>query len=170
MARGAGRCSAALPERPPRRSCRPLHPVRGGIPPMEQLLIKMARQLDALDEASLLALWDRATPSSFPISNPRSVGRKRRWFFRSFRPSGGKTSCSITAGRRRYIPARRRSPSRSRTFFWTRQRAGLLLRSPSAKPRLSSSARTAVQRRMPPKSPAEKAEAAGKPFFPPDSR
>lgn len=111
-----------------------------------------------------------STPSSFPISNPRSVGRKRRWFFRSFRPSGGKTSCSITAGRRRYIPARRRSPSRSRTFFWTRQRAGLLLRSPSAKPRLSSSARTAVQRRMPPKSPAEKAEAAGKPFFPPDSR
>ena len=59
MARGAGRCSAALPERPPRRSCRPLHPVRGGIPPMEQLLIKMARQLDALDEASLLALWDK---------------------------------------------------------------------------------------------------------------
>lgn len=49
------------------------------------------------------------TPSSFPISNPRSVGRKRRWFFRSFRPSGGKTSCSITAGRRRCIPARRRS-------------------------------------------------------------
>ena len=26
---------------------------------MEQLLIKMARQLDALDEASLLALWDK---------------------------------------------------------------------------------------------------------------
>ena len=55
---------------------------------------------------------------------------------------------------------------RSRTFFWTPQRAGLLLRSPSAKPRLSSSARTTVQRRMSPKSPAEKAEAAGKPFFP----
>ena len=169
MVRGAGRCSAALPERPPRRSCRPLHPVRGGIPPMEQLLIKMARQLDALDEASLLALWDKyaVIVSHF---EPTKRWRKRRWFFRSFRPSGGKTSCSITAGRRRCIPARRHSPSRSRTFFWTRQRAGLFLRSPSAKPRLSSSARTAVQRRMPPKSPAEKAEAAGKPFFPPDSR
>ena len=87
-------------------------------PPMEQLLIKMARQLDALDEASLLALWDKyaVIVSHF---EPRSVGRKRRWFFLSFRPSGGKTSCSITAGRRRCIPARRRSPSRSRTFFWT---------------------------------------------------
>ena len=169
MVRGAGRCSAALPERPPRRSCRPLHPVRGGIPPMEQLLIKMARQLDALDEASLLALWDKyaVIVSHF---EPTKRWEEAALVFRSFRPSGGKTSCSITAGRRRCIPARRHSPSRSRTFFWTRQRAGLLLRSPSAKPRLSSSARTAVQRRMPPKSPAEKAEAAGKPFFPPDSR
>ena len=109
---------------------------------MEQLLIKMARQLDALDEASLLALWDKY---AVIVSHFEPT---KRW----------------------EEAALRRSPSRSRTFFWTRQRAGLLLRSPSAKPRLSSSARTAVQRRMPPKSPAEKAEAAGKPFFPPDSR
>ena len=166
MVRGAGRCFAALPARPPRRLCRPLHPVRGGIPPMEQLLIKMARQLDALDEASLLALWDKyaVIVSHFePTKRWEEAAlvfsfiQAKRWKNQLFNYSW----C---------IPARRRSPSRSRTFFWTPQRAGLLLRSPSAKPRLSSSARTAVQRRMPPKSPAEKAEAAGKPFFPPDSR
>ena len=136
---------------------------------MEQLLIKMARQLDALDEASLLALWDKyaVIVSHF---EPTKRWEEAALVFSFIQAKRWKNSCSITAGRRRYIPARRRSPSRSRTFFWTRQRAGLLLRSPSAKPRLSSSARTAVQRRMPPKSPAEKAEAAGKPFFPPDSR
>ena len=131
---------------------------------MEQLLIKMARQLDALDEASLLALWDKyaVIVSHFePTKRWEEAAlvfsfiQAKRWKNQLFNYSWS---------------ARRRSPSRSRTFFWTRQRVGLLLRSPSAKPRLSSSARTAVQRRMPPKSPAEKAEAAGKPFFPPDSR
>ena len=133
---------------------------------MEQLLIKMARQLDALDEASLLALWDKyaVIVSHFePTKRWEEAAlvfsfiQAKRWKNQLFNYSWS-------------IPVRRHSPSRSRTFFWTRQRAGLLLRSPSAKPRLSSSARTAVQRRMPPKSPAEKAEAAGKPFFPPDSR
>ena len=47
---------------------------------MEQLLIKMARQLDALDEASLLALWDKyaVIVSHF---EPTKRWRKRRWFF-----------------------------------------------------------------------------------------
>lgn len=47
---------------------------------MEQLLIKMARQLDALDEASLLALWDKyaVIVSRF---EPTKRWRKRRWFF-----------------------------------------------------------------------------------------
>ena len=132
---------------------------------MEQLLIKMARQLDALDEASLLALWDKyaVIVSHF---EPTKRWEEAALVFSFIQAKRWKNQLFNY----RCIPARRRSPSRSRTFFWTRQRAGLLLRSPSAKPRLSSSARTAVQRRMPPKSPAEKAEAAGKPFFPPDSR
>ena len=85
---------------------------------MEQLLIKMARQLDALDEASLLALWDKYAVIVSHFEPTKRWEEKRRRLFLSFRPSGGKTSCSITAGRRRCIPARRRSPSRSRTFFW----------------------------------------------------
>lgn len=169
MVRGAGRCSAALPERPPRRSCRPLHPVRGGIPPMEQLLIKMARQLDALDEASLLALWDKyaVIVSHF---EPTKRWEEAALVFSFIQAKRWKTSCSITAGRRRYIPARRRSRRGAGLFSGPANGQACSCEAPSAKPRLSSSARTAVQRRMPPKSPAEKAEAAGKPFFPPDSR
>ena len=136
-------------------------------PPMEQLLIKMARQLDALDEASLLALWDKyaVIVSHF---EPTKRWEEAALVFRSFRPSGGKTSCSITAGRRRYIPARRRS----------RRGAGLFLDPPTGRPAPAKPKRNrdypvppAPQSRgIPPKSPAEKAEAAGKPFFPPDSR
>ena len=40
---------------------------------MEQLLIKMARQLDALDEASLLALWDKYARSEEHTSELQSL-------------------------------------------------------------------------------------------------
>ena len=170
MARGAGRCSAALPERPPRRSCRPLHPVRGGIPPMEQLLIKMARQLDALDEASLLALWDKyaVIVSHF---EPTKRWEEAALVFRSFRPSGGKTSCSITAGRRRYIPGAASQPVAEPDLF-----------SGPANGQACSCEAQAQSRDYPvPPAPqsregclrralAEKAEAAGKPIFSARSR
>lgn len=136
---------------------------------MEQLLIKMARQLDALDEASLLALWDKyaVIVSHF---EPTKRWEEAALVFSFIQAKRWKNQLFNYSWSAQVHPGAASQPSRSRTFFWTRQRAGLLLRSPSAKPRLSSSARTAVQRRMPPKSPAEKAEAAGKPFFPPDSR
>ena len=41
----------------PRRVPCPEETPNGGI--VEQILLKMARQLDALDEASLVALWDK---------------------------------------------------------------------------------------------------------------
>ena len=134
---------------------------------MEQLLIKMARQLDALDEASLLALWDKyaVIVSHF---EPTKRWEEAALVFSFIQAKRWKNQLFNYSWSAQVHPSAA-SARRSRTF-WTRQRAGLLLRSPSAKPRLSSSARTAVQRRMPPKSPAEKAEAAGKPFFPPDSR
>lgn len=137
---------------------------------MEQLLIKMARQLDALDEASLLALWDKyaVIVSHF---EPTKRWEEAALVFSFIQAKRWKNQLFNYSWSAQVHPGAASQPvAWSRTFFWTRQRAGLLLRSPSAKPRLSSSARTAVQRRMPPKSPAEKAEAAGKPFFPPDSR
>lgn len=41
------------------RSGRKLHSFEGVSPVMEKLLQKMARQLDSLDEASLMALWEK---------------------------------------------------------------------------------------------------------------
>lgn len=136
---------------------------------MEQLLIKMARQLDALDEASLLALWDKyaVIVSHF---EPTKRWEEAALVFSFIQAKRWKNQLFNYSWSAQVHPGAASQPVAEPDFFWTRQRAGLLLRSPSAKPRLSSSARTAVQRRMPPKSPAEKAEAAGKPFFPPDSR
>ena len=82
---------------------------------MEQLLIKMARQLDALDEASLLALWDKyaAAVSHF---EPTKRWEEAALVLSFIQAKRWKTSFSITVGRRRCIPARPRSPWRIRAF------------------------------------------------------
>ena len=133
---------------------------------MEQLLIKMARQLDALDEASLLALWDKyaVIVSRF---EPTKRWEEAALVFSFIQAKRWKNQLFNYSWSAQVHPGAASQPVASRTFSGP-PTGRLLLRSPSAKPRLSSSARTAVQRRMPPKSPAEKAEAAGKPFFPPD--
>lgn len=133
---------------------------------MEQLLIKMARQLDALDELPL-ALWDN-TPSSFPISNPRSVGRKRRWFFVHSGQAVEKPVVQLAAGRRRCIPARRVAARRG---------AGLFLDPPTGRPAPAKPKRkAAIIQFRPHRSPekdAPKSPARLRPqetVFPPDSR
>ena len=127
---------------------------------MEQLLIKMARQLDALDEASLLALWDKyaVIVSHF---EPTKRWEEAALVFSFIQAKRWKNQLFNYSWSAQVHPSAASQPVAEPDFF---------LDPPRAKPRLSSSARTAVQRRMPPKSPAEKAEAAGKPFFPPDSR
>ena len=131
---------------------------------MEQLLIKMARQLDALDEASLLALWDKyaVIVSHF---EPTKRWEEAALVFSFIQAKRWKNQLFNYSWSAQVHPGAASQPVAEPDFFLDPPTG-----SPSAKPRLSSSARTAVQRRMPPKSPAEKAEAAGKPFFPPDSR
>ncbi len=201
--RGAG-MSAALPGRPPRRSCRPCIPFEEEAPLMEQLLIKMARQLDALDEASLLALWDKyaAAVSHFEPTKRweeaalvLSFIQAKRWKNQLFNyswsaqvhpgaasqpvaepgffPGGGGGAAGPARARRAgAVPPGRPPPSpwRRRGFSLPPRRKPPFAQSPGARPRSSRSARTAARSRMPPKSPAEKAEDAGKPFFRPDSR
>ena len=135
---------------------------------MEQLLIKMARQLDALDEASLLALWDKyaVIVSHFEPTKRWEEAALVFSFIQAKRVENQLFNYSRSAQvHRRGVAARRGAG----LFLDPPTGAGLLLRSPSAKPRLSSSARTAVQRRMPPKSPAERLRPQ-ETVFPPDSR
>jgi hypothetical protein len=132
---------------------------------MEQLLIKMARQLDALDEASLLALWDKyaVIVSHF---EPTKRWEEAALVFSFIQAKRWKNQLFNYSWSAQVHPGAASQPVAEPDFFLDPPTG----RPAPAKPRLSSSARTAVQRRMPPKSPAEKAEAAGKPFFPPDSR
>ena len=164
MVRGAGRCSASLPERP-RRWRRPLHPVRGGIPYGTTSLIKMARQLDALDEASLLALWDKY---AVIVSTFRTHGvGEEAGFFRSFRPSGGKNQLFNYSWSAQVHPGAASQPVAEPDFFWTRQRVGPAPAKPKRKSRDYPVPPAPQSREGCLKSPAEKAEAAGKPFFRP---
>jgi hypothetical protein len=134
---------------------------------MEQLLIKMARQLDALDEASLLALWDKyaVIVSHF---EPTKRWEEAALVFSFIQAKRWKNQLFNYSWSAQVHPSAASQPVAEPDFFLDPPTGRPAPAKP--KPRLSSSARTAVQRRMPPKSPAEKAEAAGKPFFPPDSR
>lgn len=101
---------------------------------MEQLLIKMARQLDALDEASLLALWDKyaVIVSHF---EPTKRWEEAALVFSFIQAKRWKNQLFNYSWSAQVHPGAASQPSRSRTFFWTRQRAGLLLRSPKLQSR-----------------------------------
>ena len=136
---------------------------------MEQLLIKMARQLDALDEASLLALWDKyaVIVSRF---EPTKRWEEAALVFSFIQAKRWKNQLFNYSWSAQVHPGAASQPVAEPDFFLDPPTGRPAPAKPKRKAAISSSARTAVQRRMPPKSPAEKAEAAGKPFFPPDSR
>lgn len=100
---------------------------------MEQLLIKMARQLDALDEASLLALWDKyaVIVSHF---EPTKRWEEAALVFSFIQAKRWKNQLFNYSWSAQVHPGAASQPvGGARTFFWTRQRAGLLLRKPKRK-------------------------------------
>ena len=61
---------------------------------MEKLLLRLARQLDAIDEASLMSLWSKyATQTS--RFEPTSVGRGRSGLF-AYQASAGKIAVQLS--------------------------------------------------------------------------